>query len=313
MICPKCGTDNLGGKLLCYKCGAKLLKPSGVAPKAGKRRGKAKGTRALVHLFILGLLAGVIFLMLQKPEMEPLETSTEAARRFEAKMAKVERAASARKSVKLEVTEEEINSQVAEQVKELMLNEEYAKQNIRVDGMQVRLKGDKLKTIVTLKVRGKSVYISLWGNFILIDGKLGLTPDRVAVGRMPMLPALLKGLIGQVEKGEVLPLPTLPSGVRSIRVEGGKLIIEAGPEAEVVKEEVKPPAEKIEMPEKEISATEAKEVPVPEAEAKPLPEKKALTGEKAGKWGQLLASGGKQFCQCGDVRFSHRVLSESDK
>lgn len=38
MICPKCGADNLAGKILCYKCGTNLLQAPGGALKG---RGKA--------------------------------------------------------------------------------------------------------------------------------------------------------------------------------------------------------------------------------------------------------------------------------
>ena len=38
MICPGCGTDNLAGKMLCYKCGADLLQAPGAAPQEEKKK-----------------------------------------------------------------------------------------------------------------------------------------------------------------------------------------------------------------------------------------------------------------------------------
>ena len=69
-----------------------------------------------------------------------------------------------------------------------------------------------------------------------------------------------------------MPLPTLPDGVRSIRIEGGKLIVEVGPEA----------GKTLPVKEGEIE-TPKKEIPAPEVKVKPAPAKRVLTEEELEK------------------------------
>lgn len=61
MICPGCRTDNLAGKMLCYKCGANLLQASEEAPQERKKKGGClKGclTGCLV-VVLIGIVASI--------------------------------------------------------------------------------------------------------------------------------------------------------------------------------------------------------------------------------------------------------------
>ncbi|MCK4326762.1 hypothetical protein KAU86_00845 [bacterium] len=269
MICPKCGTENLKGKLLCYKCGAKLLQAPGEAPQVGKKPARKRRFKALYYLFAL-IFSGVIFcIMLQRPEMEPLEVSPEAARSLEQKLYMVERAALAKKPLRVEVSEDELNSFVSRQFRELKVDEEYARKNIKVDDIQLRMEEEKLKSVVTMKVKGKLVYVSLAGKVALVNNSLTLKPDEVKIGKLPVPAKTVQRAMKRVEKKRgSLSFLDFPDGVRSIRIEEGKLIVET----EIVAP-VKEKAGRVKVPAVEIPK---KEVPAPKEE----PEKRVLTEEE---------------------------------
>ncbi|MCD5391014.1 hypothetical protein LR007_04030 [candidate division NPL-UPA2 bacterium] len=192
----------------------------------GRAKPQKRVGRIVFRLIVLGLLAVVVILMLQKPQMEPLAISAEAAKRFRANLTAMEKAILRGKPFKLEATEEGINSQIAEDIKQ---SEQSGK--IVIDKVRIRLKKNQLKCIILMKLRGKSIYISLSGKPLLIDGRLSLSPDRAAVGKMPMLPRMLPGILKQLEKGEGIPLPKFPPGARDLQVEEGKLTVQAKPVA----------------------------------------------------------------------------------
>ncbi len=268
MICPKCGTENLRGKLLCYKCGAKLMQ----APQAPKGRAKPQKRvgRLFFRLIVLGLLAIVVILMLQKPQMDPLSISAEATKRFKANLTAMERAILAGKPFKLEATEEEINSQIAGDLKDI---EQVGR--MIVDEARIRLNKNKLKCIISMKIKGKSIYISLSGKPLLINGRMSLSPDKAAVGKMPILPCMLPGILKQLKKGEGIPLPKFPPEAQDLQVEEGKLTLQAKAVARPVspgKKGKKTLPERVGQPKRPVPS-------VPE-EVKPAPEKRVLTEEE---------------------------------
>lgn len=111
MICPKCETDNLDGKKLCYKCGAHLLQaPGAVTKKKGRREQEKKG-------FLTGFL--VIALMGIGVSVA-LWTNRERVAQFF-----LEREVQAVLSAISEEVDKEAAMKVAAQVKEAWEREEF--------------------------------------------------------------------------------------------------------------------------------------------------------------------------------------------
>ncbi len=266
MKCPECKTDNLAGKIICYKCGAKLLEASEAIIKRGKKSGKKRMFAILYVLFLFISLSVLFYFILQKQDIEPLEVSPQAARRLETKLARIERFASIRKPARIEVTQEEFHSLVAEQLGDLKIDEEYAKKNIKLDDIQMRFEGDKLKSVVTMKVKGKSVYVSLSGGVSVVDGMLTLNPDEIKIGKLPVPAKTVQRAMKRVQKERgSLAFLDLPAGVKDVRIEEGKLILITGPEKTAtvpVKEETKPATPKKDLPpssEKKVLTAEERE------------------------------------------------------
>ncbi len=198
---------------------------------------KTPQRKKLLYTFFLLIPLGIVFyLSLQKQDIKPLEVSPQAARSLETKLARLERASLAKKPIRVEITQEELHSLIAEQLGEIKADEEYAKKNIKLDDIQMRFEGDKLKRVVTMKIKGKPVYLSLSGGVSVVEGILTLNPDEAKIGKLPVSVKTVQRVLKRAEKEKGnLAFLALPTGVRDVRVEEGKLILEAGPE-ETIKE-----------------------------------------------------------------------------
>ncbi len=262
MICPKCGNDNLSGKILCYKCGAKLLPDPEKASQRRKksRQGKKKGFTGIFFLLLFIFLGVAFYLIIQNPNIEPLETSLQAARSLEAKLERIDEAGSERKPVKVEITQEELNSLITERLKEMKTGEDSSVQrNVELDDIQVRFEGKKLKNVITVKVKGKPIYVSLTEKVSVVDGRLVLEPDEAKIGKLPLPVRIVQQAMKPVEKErKTLSSLDLPPGMRDVRIEGGKLVLEAGPAEEII-------------------------APVKKGEITPPPKKRVLTAEERAK------------------------------
>lgn len=225
MNCPKCGSANLSGKMLCYKCGASLRE-------TGEGKVLARGSKDLqkkiikvlciaLPLVALGTLAGF---MLQRPDTKGISSSSEAAERFEAKLVQAGKATKAKKPFKTEITSEEINSFVVSK------RNECAWGLIELDDIiQANFQEGGFSGVFSKNIKVSPLYISLSGKLVLVDDKLVLYPQAGHIGKLPIPRMLLEQL---KSKGWRISLFSFPK-VREMRIEGDKLIIEAGPKVKV--------------------------------------------------------------------------------
>lgn len=157
----------------------------------------------------------LLWLLLRRPSMLTAETSAEAAKSFDEKMARLAQAQEQQVPGEIRLTEVEINSKIQEGLK----SNPPPAGAVTLKGAVVHLKGDKLRTLLTVNVKGIDLAVTVGGSLDFSQHTVRLIPSEVRLGSLPVPASLMKDRIDMQMQ--------LPASVAAIRLENGELVVQA--------------------------------------------------------------------------------------
>lgn len=164
-------------------------------------------------LLVLSLIS--ILLVLRKPTVPGVETSTDASRSFDEKMARLVQAQEQRLPAEIRLTEAEINSKIQEGLRD---NPPPAGA-VTVKGASVHLEGEKLLTMLTVNAKGVDLYVTLGGSLLFSNHTVRVIPSEVRVGSLPVPASWVAGKIDMHME--------VPDAVTGMRIENSELVVQA--------------------------------------------------------------------------------------
>jgi hypothetical protein len=166
-----------------------------------------------VGLVVASLI--LLWLLLRRPSMPTAEASAEAAKSFDEKMARLAQAQEQQVPGEIRLTEAEINSKIQEGLK----NNPPPAGAVTLKGAVVHLEGDKLRTMLTVNVKGIELVVTVGGSLDFSQHTVRLIPSEVRLGSLPVPASLMKDRIDMQMQ--------VPASVAAMRIENGELVVQA--------------------------------------------------------------------------------------
>lgn len=166
-----------------------------------------------VGLVVASLI--LLWLLLRRPSMPTAEASAEAAKSFDEKMARLAQAQEQQVPGEIRLTEAEINSKIQEGLK----NNPPPAGAVTLKGAVVHLEGDKLRTMLTVNVKGIELVVTVGGTLDFSQHTVRLIPSEVRLGSLPVPASLMKDRIDMQMQ--------VPASVAAMRIENGELVVQA--------------------------------------------------------------------------------------
>jgi hypothetical protein len=175
----------------------------------------AKRIIRVVGLILLVLSLISILLVLRKPAVAGVETSADASRSFDEKMARLVQAQEQRLPGEIRLTEAEINSKIQEGLRD----NPPPTGAVTLKGATVRLEGEKLLTMLTVNAKGINLYVTVGGSLGFSNHIVRVIPSEVRVGSLPVPVSWLAGKIDMHME--------VPGAVTGMRIENSELVVQA--------------------------------------------------------------------------------------
>jgi len=175
----------------------------------------AKKIIRIISWSLLALTLITLLLALRKPGGFAAQTSAEAAKSFDEKMTSLAQAQERQVPGQIRLTEVEINSKIQEGLKTSPPPEGA----MTLKGAVVHLDGDKLRTLLTVNVKGIELGVTVGGSLDFSQHTVRLVPSEVRLGSLPVPASLMKKRIDMQMQ--------LPASVAALRIENGELVVQA--------------------------------------------------------------------------------------
>jgi hypothetical protein len=166
---------------------------------------------AAVAILLAGLLC--LWLLLRQPSFPAEEPTPEAARSFAEKVTQLTLAHEQGFAGEIHLTEAEINSQIAEGLRDHPPPAGAA----GLKGAKVRLEGDRLVALLTMNMKGRDVYVTVGGKLDFTDHSVRLLPSEVRVGSFPVPVSWVASRIDMHMD--------VPEAIGAVRLEDGELVV----------------------------------------------------------------------------------------
>jgi uncharacterized protein YpmS len=174
-------------------------------------------------LLILTLVS--ILLILRKPSVVPVETSPQAAKSFDEKLAQLARAHQQGAPQEIRITETELNSKLQQGVQEASGGAAGA---TGLNAAAIHLESDELVGTFTVSVAGKDVYVTLGGKLAVQNKVLQFTPTQMKMGSLPVPISVVESTLRKkFNSPEMRDRMKLPDFVKDIRIENGELVLQS--------------------------------------------------------------------------------------
>jgi hypothetical protein len=169
------------------------------------------------YLSIASLVIGLVmvWLVLRKPSLPPIETSADAARSFNEKLNQLTQAKEQGTPAEIRLTAAEINSEIQDG---LRTHPPPAGPAVLKDAA-VQLEGDKMVAFLTATVKGVELCVTVGGNLQFENHTVRLVPSEVHVGSLPVPASWLEGKLDMHME--------VPPSITAMRVENGELVVQA--------------------------------------------------------------------------------------
>lgn len=169
------------------------------------------------YLSIVSLVVSLImiWLVLRKPALPPIETSADAARSFNEKLNQLTQAKEQGTPSEIHLTAAEINSEIQEG---LRTHPPPAGPAVLKDAA-VQLEGDRMVAFLTATVKGVELRVTVGGNLQFENHAVRLVPSDVHVGTMPVPVSWLAGKLDMHME--------VPPSITAMRVENSELVVRA--------------------------------------------------------------------------------------
>lgn len=169
------------------------------------------------YFSIASLVIGIImiWLVLHKPALPPIETSAEAAKSFNEKLNQLTQAKEQGTPAEIHLTASEINSEIQEG---LRTHPPPPGPAVLKDAV-VHLEGEKMTAFLTATVKGVELRVTVGGNLQFENHAVRLVPSDVHVGTMPVPVSWLEGKLDMHME--------VPEAITAMRVENSELVVKA--------------------------------------------------------------------------------------
>lgn len=168
-------------------------------------------------------LIPLIFVFL-RPAFPSVPSSAEAAKSFDQKLNELEETRPQGGSREVRLTEAEVNSKM----QEILLSGPAAGTAAALEGATVHLSGDKLIAMLTIKVSGVGIFVTLGGKLGASRRTLEFTPTDVKMGTLPLPASLLAHVLSEkLNSPEMREAMRLPDSIKNVRVENGELVVQS--------------------------------------------------------------------------------------
>ncbi|MDD5190940.1 MAG: hypothetical protein PHE50_07860 [Dehalococcoidales bacterium] len=174
------------------------------------------------------IIVGVIWFLMSRTtgiaaEMTEVTASTQAAAELDTKMADFRSevsAAAVGSTVSVTMTEEEVTSKIAEELKTVELPA-----GLSLGDVSVNLKDGKLLLSADMKYSVFSGNAGMEAEVKEVDGKASILVDDVDFGSLPIPQSLKDQLKGMIPANGVIALEDLPFDISSIQIVDGQMVI----------------------------------------------------------------------------------------
>jgi len=171
--------------------------------------------RTLRYFAAATLLASLIclWLLLRQPAFPAADPTPDAARSFTEKVAQLTLAHEQGFAGEIRLTEAEINSQIAEGLKD----RPPPAGATGLKGAKIHLEGDQFVALLTMNMKGRDVYVTVGGRLDFSNHAVRLVPSEVRVGSLPVPASWAKSRIDMHME--------LPEAIGGVRLEDGELVV----------------------------------------------------------------------------------------
>ena len=178
----------------------------------------------VVTLVLLVAAVGSVWLFFRKPRIPPVETSPQAARSFDQKLAEIEQPPSSLRPHAIRISETELNSKLQQS---LRAQPAAQVEPAILKAITVQLQNDQIVGFFTLDVKGVDVVLTLAGRLGVHNHELRFTPTRARMGSLPIAAfAIRYALRNKLDSPEMREQLKLPEDIRAIRVENAEILLE---------------------------------------------------------------------------------------
>jgi hypothetical protein len=184
---------------------------------------KKKYLGKIITWILCALAATTLVLVFWPPAGATEPSSPQAARSFDAKLAQLDAAHERGEPSEVRLTATEVNSKLQQ-----IFSDAPSSGLTRMRGVAVSLEEDRLVAVLSLKVAGLSLYITLGGKPGLQDHRLQFGVDEVRLGHMPTFASLISEVLqAKLNSPQGREMLLMPDYITGMRVENGELVIES--------------------------------------------------------------------------------------
>ncbi len=180
--------------------------------------------RKIYRVISWGLLVVTLIsllLVLRKPSVPPVETSPQAAKSFDEKIAQVEQAHQESTPQEIRITEAELNSKLQQSIQAAP-----PAGGPSLKAGSIHLEGNQMLGTFTVNVSGKDLYLTLGGTLGAQNGQLQFTPTEVKMGTLPVPVSVVESTLREkLNAPEMRDQMKLPESIKDVRIENGELVL----------------------------------------------------------------------------------------
>lgn len=178
----------------------------------------------IVTWILLGAAVSSVWLFFRKPHIPPVETSPQAARSFDQKLAEIEQHHSSQRPQTIHISETELNSKLQQSLRE---QSPAQVESTTLKAITMQLENGQIVGSFTVDVRGVDVILTLAGKLGVHDHELQFTPTRASMGSLPIPAfAIRSALRDKLNSPEVREQLKLPESIKGIRIENREILLE---------------------------------------------------------------------------------------
>jgi hypothetical protein len=177
----------------------------------------------IISWILLTLAVITLVLVFWPPSDVTRASDPQAARSFDRKLAQLESAHQQGSPAQVRLTSLEVNSKIQQ-----IFSDVPSPGLLGMRGVTVDLDQDRLEAVLSLKVVGLDLYITLGGKPSVQDHRLQFSLDEVRLGHMPTAAALVSAALdAKLNSPQGQDMMRMPDYITGMRVENGELVIES--------------------------------------------------------------------------------------
>ncbi|MBI2853784.1 MAG: hypothetical protein HYX87_02550 [Chloroflexi bacterium] len=174
------------------------------------------------------IIAGVSLLLLRSSptlarEVTPVATNSQAAQQFDTKWDQFRKTASTVSPgtpVSLVLTQEEVNSKIAEELAATNLPD-----NIDVKNVNINLKDGGILASARVNYSGVAADIGVKAKVEVVDGQTKVVVESLEMGKMPIPQSVKDSITSLIPNGGTVNITDLPINIQDVQIIDGQIVL----------------------------------------------------------------------------------------